>query len=184
MTNVCLSSGYICGQKSQRRVRFILSLPQCGQISAWPRDFLWVSECFPGGFRLVDVYIISQLLPPFWVFTNCMTCHFSFPLQPIIINIYAAFYSSVHYGSWFDHVKGWTSHSKDFQNFLYVTYEDMWQVRSFIWWPHIGLQILKEAVSLCNISILSGPSWGSSESESFPAVPFDWRWADPCSEAL
>ncbi|ROL41183.1 Sulfotransferase family cytosolic 2B member 1 [Anabarilius grahami] len=34
---------------------------------------------------------------------------------------------SVHYGSWFDHVKGWTSHSKDIQNFLYVTYEEMWQ---------------------------------------------------------
>lgn len=51
----------------------------------------------------------------------------SFPLQPI--NIYGAFYPSVHYGSWFDHIKGWTSHSNDIQNFLYITYEEMWQVR-------------------------------------------------------
>ncbi|XP_051984233.1 sulfotransferase 2B1-like [Xyrauchen texanus] len=30
---------------------------------------------------------------------------------------------TVHYGSWFDHVKGWASHV----NFLYITYEEMWQ---------------------------------------------------------
>ncbi|KAG1941416.1 sulfotransferase family 5A, member 1 [Pimephales promelas] len=34
---------------------------------------------------------------------------------------------TVHYGSWFEHVKGWTSHSKDIQNFLYITYEEMCQ---------------------------------------------------------
>ncbi|KAI2662250.1 Sulfotransferase 2B1 [Labeo rohita] len=34
---------------------------------------------------------------------------------------------AVHYGSWFDHIKGWTSHAKDIQNFLYITYEEMWQ---------------------------------------------------------
>ncbi|XP_056318913.1 sulfotransferase family 5A, member 1 [Danio aesculapii] len=33
----------------------------------------------------------------------------------------------VHYGSWFDHVNGWTSHAKDFQNFFYITYEEMFQ---------------------------------------------------------
>ncbi|XP_062869346.1 sulfotransferase family 5A, member 1 [Trichomycterus rosablanca] len=32
----------------------------------------------------------------------------------------------LHYGSWFDHVKDWTSNSKNIQNFLYVTYEEMW----------------------------------------------------------
>lgn len=51
------------------------------------------------------------------------------------------FFSSVNYGSWFDHVKGWSSNTKDIQNFLYITYEEMWQVgwfykNSFIWWPH------------------------------------------------
>ncbi|XP_055072256.2 sulfotransferase family 5A, member 1 [Misgurnus anguillicaudatus] len=34
---------------------------------------------------------------------------------------------TVHYGSWFDHVKGWTGHAQNFQNFLYITYEEMWQ---------------------------------------------------------
>ncbi|XP_026071828.1 sulfotransferase family cytosolic 2B member 1-like [Carassius auratus] len=34
---------------------------------------------------------------------------------------------AVHYGSWFDHVKGWTSNKKDIQNFLYITYEEMCQ---------------------------------------------------------
>ncbi|KTG42031.1 hypothetical protein cypCar_00021760 [Cyprinus carpio] len=34
---------------------------------------------------------------------------------------------AVHYGSWFDHVKGWTSHTKDIHNFLYITYEEMCQ---------------------------------------------------------
>uniref|UniRef100_A0A8C1RNU8 Sulfotransferase n=1 Tax=Cyprinus carpio TaxID=7962 RepID=A0A8C1RNU8_CYPCA len=33
---------------------------------------------------------------------------------------------AVHYGSWFDHVKDWTSHTEDIQNFLYITYEEMW----------------------------------------------------------
>ncbi|MBN3299434.1 sulfotransferase family 5A, member 1 [Amia ocellicauda] len=33
---------------------------------------------------------------------------------------------TVHYGSWFDHVKGWTSHSNDL-NFLYIAYEEMWK---------------------------------------------------------
>ncbi|XP_026122148.1 sulfotransferase family 5A, member 1 isoform X2 [Carassius auratus] len=32
---------------------------------------------------------------------------------------------AVHYGSWFDHVNGWTSHTKDIHNFLYITYEEM-----------------------------------------------------------
>ncbi|XP_051581112.1 sulfotransferase 2B1-like [Myxocyprinus asiaticus] len=34
---------------------------------------------------------------------------------------------TVHYGSWFDHIKGWIGHAKDIQNFLYITYEEMWQ---------------------------------------------------------
>ncbi|KAM9461273.1 sulfotransferase family 5A, member 1 [Clarias gariepinus] len=33
----------------------------------------------------------------------------------------------VYYGSWFDHVKGWTSNGRNFENFLYITYEDMWE---------------------------------------------------------
>ncbi|GAA6079210.1 sulfotransferase family 5A, member 1, partial [Tachysurus ichikawai] len=34
---------------------------------------------------------------------------------------------TVHYGSWFDHVKGWTSNSRNIENFLYITYEEMWE---------------------------------------------------------
>ncbi|XP_066504298.1 sulfotransferase family 5A, member 1 [Hoplias malabaricus] len=34
---------------------------------------------------------------------------------------------TVHYGSWFDHVKGWTSNAGNIHNFLYITYEEMWQ---------------------------------------------------------
>ncbi|KAJ8247315.1 hypothetical protein GJAV_G00244900 [Gymnothorax javanicus] len=34
---------------------------------------------------------------------------------------------TLHYGSWFDHVKGWTGQAKDNLNFFYITYEDMWQ---------------------------------------------------------
>ncbi|KAJ8339917.1 hypothetical protein SKAU_G00345500 [Synaphobranchus kaupii] len=34
---------------------------------------------------------------------------------------------TLNYGSWFDHVKGWTSQAKDNRNFFYITYEDMWQ---------------------------------------------------------
>ncbi|XP_036400421.1 sulfotransferase family 5A, member 1 [Megalops cyprinoides] len=33
---------------------------------------------------------------------------------------------TVHYGSWFDHVKGWTSQARNL-NFFYITYEEMWQ---------------------------------------------------------
>ncbi|KAI4871718.1 hypothetical protein NFI96_028223, partial [Prochilodus magdalenae] len=33
----------------------------------------------------------------------------------------------VHYGSWFDHVNGWTSNAENIHNFLYITYEEMWQ---------------------------------------------------------
>ncbi|XP_035387213.1 sulfotransferase family 5A, member 1 [Electrophorus electricus] len=32
---------------------------------------------------------------------------------------------TVHYGSWFDHVKGWTNNARNIHNFLYVTYEEM-----------------------------------------------------------
>ncbi|XP_064193321.1 sulfotransferase family 5A, member 1 [Anguilla rostrata] len=34
---------------------------------------------------------------------------------------------TLHYGSWFDHVRGWTSQAEDNLNFFYITYEDMWQ---------------------------------------------------------
>ncbi|KAG7468574.1 hypothetical protein MATL_G00144370 [Megalops atlanticus] len=34
---------------------------------------------------------------------------------------------TVHYGSWFDHVKGWTSQARNKLNFFYITYEEMWQ---------------------------------------------------------
>ncbi|KAF5906105.1 sulfotransferase family cytosolic 2B member 1-like, partial [Clarias magur] len=33
----------------------------------------------------------------------------------------------VYYGSWFDHVKGWTSNARNIENFLFITYEDMWE---------------------------------------------------------
>ncbi|XP_076879580.1 sulfotransferase family 5A, member 1 [Brachyhypopomus gauderio] len=32
---------------------------------------------------------------------------------------------TVHYGSWFDHVKGWTSNARNIHHFLYITYEEM-----------------------------------------------------------
>ncbi|XP_048119617.1 sulfotransferase family 5A, member 1 [Alosa alosa] len=31
----------------------------------------------------------------------------------------------VHYGSWFNHVKGWTDPKKDIENFFFITYEEM-----------------------------------------------------------
>ncbi|XP_012674660.1 sulfotransferase family 5A, member 1 [Clupea harengus] len=31
----------------------------------------------------------------------------------------------VHYGSWFDHVKGWTDPKKNIENFFFITYEEM-----------------------------------------------------------
>uniref|UniRef100_A0A3B1IHN4 Sulfotransferase n=1 Tax=Astyanax mexicanus TaxID=7994 RepID=A0A3B1IHN4_ASTMX len=34
---------------------------------------------------------------------------------------------AVHYGSWFDQVKGWSSNAGNIQNFLCITYEEMWQ---------------------------------------------------------
>ncbi|XP_061102066.1 sulfotransferase family 5A, member 1 [Conger conger] len=34
---------------------------------------------------------------------------------------------TLHYGSWFEHVRGWTRTAKDNSNFFYITYEDMWQ---------------------------------------------------------
>ncbi|NP_001187828.1 sulfotransferase family 5A, member 1 [Ictalurus punctatus] len=34
---------------------------------------------------------------------------------------------TVYYGSWFDHVKGWTSNALNIDNFLYITYEEMWE---------------------------------------------------------
>ncbi|KAI1889912.1 hypothetical protein AGOR_G00167800 [Albula goreensis] len=34
---------------------------------------------------------------------------------------------TLHYGSWFDHVNGWTSEGRDKLNFFYITYEEMWQ---------------------------------------------------------
>ncbi|XP_043937784.1 sulfotransferase 2B1-like [Protopterus annectens] len=33
---------------------------------------------------------------------------------------------TVHFGSWFEHIKGWLSHKEEF-NFLYITYEEMQQ---------------------------------------------------------
>lgn len=35
----------------------------------------------------------------------------------------------VHYGSWFDHVKGWTDPKKNIENFFFITYEEMCKVR-------------------------------------------------------
>lgn len=32
---------------------------------------------------------------------------------------------SVHYGSWFDHIKGWTGQIGTMNNLLHITYEDM-----------------------------------------------------------
>ncbi|TTA54969.1 Sulfotransferase family cytosolic 2B member 1 [Bagarius yarrelli] len=34
---------------------------------------------------------------------------------------------TVYYGSWFDHVKEWTSNARNIDNFLYITYEEMWE---------------------------------------------------------
>ncbi|XP_028812688.1 sulfotransferase family 5A, member 1 [Denticeps clupeoides] len=34
---------------------------------------------------------------------------------------------TVHYGSWFDHVNGWTNSVEDIENFFHITYEEMWQ---------------------------------------------------------
>ncbi|XP_030621024.1 sulfotransferase family 5A, member 1 [Chanos chanos] len=34
---------------------------------------------------------------------------------------------TVHFGSWFSHVKGWTNNANNVKNFLYITYEEMWQ---------------------------------------------------------
>ncbi|XP_048825260.1 sulfotransferase family 5A, member 1 isoform X1 [Brienomyrus brachyistius] len=34
---------------------------------------------------------------------------------------------TVNYGSWFDHVKGWTSSRRNDLNFLYITYEELWE---------------------------------------------------------
>ncbi|KAI5608554.1 sulfotransferase family 5A, member 1 isoform X1 [Silurus asotus] len=33
----------------------------------------------------------------------------------------------VSYGSWFDHVKGWTNNERNNEQFLYITYEEMWE---------------------------------------------------------
>ncbi|KAM7406029.1 hypothetical protein PAMP_000434 [Pampus punctatissimus] len=32
---------------------------------------------------------------------------------------------TLHYGSWFDHIKGWTSQLETMNNLLYITYEEM-----------------------------------------------------------
>ncbi|KAJ8417784.1 hypothetical protein AAFF_G00226270 [Aldrovandia affinis] len=34
---------------------------------------------------------------------------------------------TLYYGSWFDHVRGWTNQTRDNLNFFYITYEEMWQ---------------------------------------------------------
>lgn len=35
---------------------------------------------------------------------------------------------TVSYGSWFDHVKGWTRQAEVLANVLYISYEEMWLV--------------------------------------------------------
>ncbi|XP_072516633.1 sulfotransferase family 5A, member 1 isoform X2 [Salminus brasiliensis] len=66
---------------------------------------------------------------------------------------------AVNYGSWFDHVKGWTSNAGNIHNFLYVTYEDMWQdlhgslerVSRFLQCP-LGEEELASAERSCSFS--------------------------------
>lgn len=53
--HTCSFSDYLCGQKSQRRGRVLLSLSQDGKLSSRPGHFLRVSERLLEGCRLVDV---------------------------------------------------------------------------------------------------------------------------------
>ncbi|XP_035389037.1 sulfotransferase 2B1-like [Electrophorus electricus] len=65
----------------------------------------------------------------------------------------------MHYGSWFDHVKGWTNNARNIHNFLYVTYEEMSQtlhaslerVREFLQCPLVEEE-LTSTLKSCSFS--------------------------------
>uniref|UniRef100_A0A8C8CFC9 Sulfotransferase n=1 Tax=Oncorhynchus tshawytscha TaxID=74940 RepID=A0A8C8CFC9_ONCTS len=56
---------------------------------------------------------------------------------------------AVSYGSWFDHVKGWTSQAGVLANGLYISYEEMWldlqgsmeRISSFLQCPLVGEEL-------------------------------------------
>ncbi|XP_062327270.1 sulfotransferase family 5A, member 1 [Osmerus eperlanus] len=66
---------------------------------------------------------------------------------------------TVHYGSWFDHVKGWTSQVDLVENFLYISYEEMWldlrgsieKVSTFLQRPLVDEE-LKRCLCHCSFS--------------------------------
>ncbi|XP_038855163.1 sulfotransferase 2B1-like [Salvelinus namaycush] len=66
---------------------------------------------------------------------------------------------SVSYGSWFDHVKGWTSQAGVLANVLYISYEEMWldlqgsmeRISSFLQCPLVGEE-LTNSMRHCSFS--------------------------------
>ncbi|KAK6294655.1 hypothetical protein J4Q44_G00354850 [Coregonus suidteri] len=69
---------------------------------------------------------------------------------------------TVSYGSWFDHVKGWTSQAGVLAHFLYISYEEMWldlrgsieRISSFLQCPLVGKE-LTSALRHCSFSSMS-----------------------------
>uniref|UniRef100_A0A8C7S977 Sulfotransferase n=1 Tax=Oncorhynchus mykiss TaxID=8022 RepID=A0A8C7S977_ONCMY len=69
---------------------------------------------------------------------------------------------SVSYGSWFDHVKGWTSQAGVLANVLYISYEEMWldlqgsmeRISSFLQCPLVGEE-LTNSLRHCSFSSMS-----------------------------
>ncbi|XP_024274559.2 sulfotransferase 2B1 [Oncorhynchus tshawytscha] len=69
---------------------------------------------------------------------------------------------SVSYGSWFDHVKGWTSQAGVLANGLYISYEEMWldlqgsmeRISSFLHCPLVGDE-LTNSLRHCSFSSMS-----------------------------
>ncbi|KAK7169725.1 hypothetical protein R3I94_000078 [Phoxinus phoxinus] len=102
---------------------------------------------FSTGPRIITTHLPYHLLAPALKQSNAKVIYVARNLKDVAVSYYhfhkmanflpdpgsfpeflnAFLKGTVHYGSWFEHVKGWTDHSKDIQNFLYITYEEMWQ---------------------------------------------------------
>ncbi|CAM4532173.1 hypothetical protein PO909_023233 [Leuciscus waleckii] len=102
---------------------------------------------FSSGPRIITTHLPYHLLGPALKQSNAKVIYVARNLKDVAVSYYhfhkmanflpdpgsfseflsAFLKGTVHYGSWFEHVKGWTSHSKDIHNFLFITYEEMWQ---------------------------------------------------------
>ena len=118
---LCPLPGHLCEQKSQRCVGVLLSLPQNGQLPPWARHISRIFKSIPGGHMWDDVKEKKRYL---FFSTSCNNSWLNATYK-----ILSHLFVSVSYGSWFDHVKEWTSQTATMSNLLHITYEEMLLVK-------------------------------------------------------